>query len=195
VLYALCRRYPEHSDRRSLTAKIALIGRAYSAGLERRVTPPDGLQAITVIADYCEKNARKLDEIVARLQPVKDPLSLQSIAEIVAVHGDLAGLLSGVTKGRKTPRSFASKYLHFHNPAVPIYDSYALAGIIKLVRWDSSSIPFECPPGGDAAPDGYYHFCVRFWRLYDACRQAGLHVTVKALDMYLWAVPTRSPDA
>ena len=40
VLRELCRRHPGHTDRRSVTAKVVLIGRAYSAGLERRVTPP-----------------------------------------------------------------------------------------------------------------------------------------------------------
>ena len=70
---------------------------------------------------------------------------------------------------------------------VPIYDSYAVIGVGKLVRWDSKSLPFPRPDEGD--PD-YYDFCVRFWRLYDACRQAGLEVTVKTLDHCLWAVPT-----
>jgi hypothetical protein len=42
VLYELCREQPGRSDRRAATAKLALIGRAYSARLERRVTPPKG---------------------------------------------------------------------------------------------------------------------------------------------------------
>src|SRR5664280_500819 len=46
VLYRLCREHPDHKDRRWSTAKVALIGRAYSAGLERRVTPPKGQQAL-----------------------------------------------------------------------------------------------------------------------------------------------------
>ena len=33
VLYGLCRRHPGHADRRSLTAKLVLIYRAYSVGL------------------------------------------------------------------------------------------------------------------------------------------------------------------
>ncbi len=47
VLCRLCEDSPGHSDRRSVTAKLALVGRAYSAGLERCVTPPKGQQAIT----------------------------------------------------------------------------------------------------------------------------------------------------
>lgn len=91
------------------------------------------------------------------------------------------------TSDGKAPRSFASKYLHFHNSAIPVYDSYALAGITRLVRW--GAVPFACPPGGDDVPDGYWEFCVRFWRLYEACRKADLEVSVKTLDTYLWSVP------
>jgi hypothetical protein len=46
VLYRVCRELPDHKSRRSITAKVALIGRTYSAGLERRVSPPPGLQAM-----------------------------------------------------------------------------------------------------------------------------------------------------
>lgn len=189
VLYRLCREHPDHGDRRWTTAKVALIGRAYSAGLERRVSPPKGQQAIVVIADYCEHHGAEIDEILAGLRPIKEPLSLQDMETMVAVHGRLTELFVGVTTDGKSPRSFASKYLHFHNPAVPIYDSYALAGIVRLVRWDASEIPFACPSHGDDVPDGYYQFCVRFWRLLEACRRAGLKVTVKSLDNYLWSVP------
>ena len=178
VLRELCRRHPGHTDRRSVTAKVALIGRAYAAGLERRVTPPKGQQAIVVIADYFERHGAEVDEILAPLHPIDEPLSLQGMATIVGVHGRFTQLLVGVTTDGRSPRSFASKYLHFHNPAVPIYDSYALAGIMRLVRWDAAEIPFGCPPGGDGVADGYYRFCVRFWRLLEACRDADREVVL-----------------
>jgi hypothetical protein len=192
VLYQVCREHPGHTDRRWTTAKLALIGRAYSAGLERRVSPPKGQQAIVVIADYCEVHGAEIDEILRPLYSIEEPLSLPHLVTIVAVHGRLTDLLVGVTTDGKSPRSFVSKYLHFHNPTVPIYDGYALAGVTRLVRWDASNIPFACPPGGDRVPDGYYQFCVRFWRLLEACRKAGREVTVKSLDGYLWSVPTSS---
>jgi hypothetical protein len=190
VLYQVCREHPDHTDRRWTTAKVALIGRAYSAGLERRVSPPTGQQAIVVIADYCEVHGAEIDEIFRPLHPIEEPLSLGDLVTIVAVHGRLTELLVGVTTDGKSPRSFVSKYLHFHNPTVPIYDSYALAGAVHAVRWDASLIPFACPPGGDRVPDGYYQFCVRFWRLLEACRDAGREVTVKSLDGWLWSMPS-----
>lgn len=120
VLYELCRRHPRHEDRRGVTAKIALIGRAYSAGLERRVTPPPGEQAITVIADAFERHRARVDNMLAALRPVAEPLSVQDMATIVQVHGRFTRfLVKEVTTDGKAPRSFAAKYLHFHNPGCP----------------------------------------------------------------------------
>ena len=191
TLYRLCREHPRHDDARWATAKVALIGRAYSAGLERRVSPPKGQQAITVIAGYFAKHGSEIDEILAGLSSVCEPLSADSMARIVQVHGRFVKLLVGVTTDGKSPRSFASKYLHFHNPAVPIYDSYALSGLTHLVPWQAAAVPFACPADGDAIPDGYHQFCVRFWRLLEACSAAGLSASVKSLDTYLWAVPAQ----
>lgn len=186
VLYQLCREHPDHADRRIVTAKLALIGRAYSAGLERRVSPPKGQQAITVIAEFVHAHHAEADAIIKDLAVVQEPLTAQAMRGIVGFHGRFTKLLREVTTDGKAPRSFAAKYLHFHRPVVPIYDSYAAVGAGKLVRWDSKNLPFARPDDGD--PD-YYDFCVRFWRLYEACRQAGLDVTVKTLDHCLWAVP------
>jgi len=84
-----------------------------------------------------------------------DPNVLEVVRAGQLVHGRLTEPLTGVTTDGKTPRSFVSKYLHFHNPVVPIYDSCALAGSVRLVRWDVSDLPFDCPPCGDDVPDGY----------------------------------------
>lgn len=186
ALYGICRQYPDHTNRRGLIAKLALINRAYSAGLERRVTPPKGQQAINVIADFVHEHRVEVDTILDEMAGVRESLTADVMQHIVAQHGRFTDLLLRVTTDGKAPRSFASKYLHFHNSAVPIYDSYAALGLGKLVRRDARDVPFDCPSDGDAEYDG---FCVRFWRLYEACRQHGLNVTVKTLDNYLWAVP------
>jgi hypothetical protein len=101
-----------------------------------------GQQAITIIANHFEKKGADIDRILAALRPLSEPISLQDMVTIVALHARFTAVLAGVTTDGKTPRSFASKYLHFHNPVVPIYDSYAVAGIARLVRWDASEIPF-----------------------------------------------------
>jgi hypothetical protein len=192
VLYRLCRDYPSHTDRRAVTAKLALIGRVYAAGLERRVTPPPGQQAIVVIADYVLEHGSEVDEIVRALDAVREPLDSLSMDSIVEQHGRLTRLLQKVATDDKAPRSFTSKYLHFHNPVVPIYDEYARQALSRLVHWQSSYAPFALPPHGDRE---YWDYCLRFFRLYDACRQAGARPTVKELDAYLWAVPIAAAGA
>jgi hypothetical protein len=187
VLYEYCLRHPGHVDRRSLTAKLVLIDRAYSAGLERQVDPEPGAQAITKIADFMVARGAAVDALIGELSALQEPLDADTMATIVSLHGRFATLLRELTRGGMTPRSFAAKYLHFHNPVVPLYDSYVSSALVHLVRWDSQATPFfELPPDGD--PD-YWDFCVRFLRLYEACHEAGLAVSVKQLDTYLWAVP------
>jgi len=190
VLYGLCRDHPGHGDRRAVAAKVVLIGRAYSAGLERQVEVPEGGQAISAIVDHVVAHSGEIDDMLGDLHAVSEPLTAIGMETIVSVHGRFTALLTSATRGGSVPRSFASKYLHFHNPAVPLYDSYALAGLRRRVRWDRSQLPFACPAGGDDVEDGYYQFCVRFWRLVEACRKAGVAVTVKSLDSCLWSVPT-----
>jgi hypothetical protein len=182
LLYRLCRDAPGHADRRTVTAKLALVGRVYSAGLERCVSPPKGTQAITMIADWVHAHGDDVDAIVERLPSLAEPLTAAAMERIVVAHAELLALLSKIPTNGKTPRSFAAKYLHFHCPVVPIYDSYAAARLIKLVPLREIAEP----QGADVE---YCDFCVRFWSLYEACRDADLTVTVKSLDTWLWQVP------
>jgi hypothetical protein len=192
VLYGLCREHPGHDDRRAVTAKLAMVGRVYAAGLERRVTPPPGQQAIVVIADYILEHGNEVDDIIQALGSVDEPLDSAAMATIVEQHGRLTELLREVATDHKAPRSFASKYLHFHRPMVPIYDEYARQAITRQVRWESSYAPFSPPSHADR---DYWDYCVRFFRLYDSCRQTGTAATVKELDAFLWAVPTNRESA
>lgn len=186
VLYGICRQHSGHGMRREVIAKVALIDRAYSAGLERQVIPDAGSQAIAKIADFIVGQGPEVDAIIAELAPLREPLDGEVMTAIVGAHGRFLDLLRRIPTRDTSPRSFAAKYLHFHRPIVPIYDSYAAARLIKLVRWDSRKAAFEQPLGSDAE---YWDFCVRFFRLQEACREAGLAVSVKGLDTYLWAVP------
>ena len=186
VLYGICERHAGHSDRRAVTAKIALVDRAYSAGLERQVKPDPGEQAIAKIATFMLAHAGEVDKIIAGLDELHEPLDEGSMSAIVDQHGRFTTLLRQVTTRQTAPRSFAAKYLHFHHTAVPIYDSYAATRLGKVVRWDSGDIPVSRPHGADQE---YWAFCVRLFRLYHACRQRNLSVTIKGLDAYLWQVP------
>lgn len=84
VLYRLCAKSPGHSSRRTVTAKLALVGRAYSAGLERCVTPPKGEQAITVIADFVTAHGNEVDAIIEPVRLLEEPLTDAALKSIVA---------------------------------------------------------------------------------------------------------------
>jgi hypothetical protein len=105
--------------------------------------------------------------VVERVLPLVEPLTSADFRDIVVTHAALLALLRGITRPDETPRSFAAKYLHFHNPVVPIYDEYARTSLTKLVPWQSGAVPFQQPAGADR---DYWEFCVRFARLYDARR-------------------------
>lgn len=187
VLYAVCREHPKHDERRHVTAKVVLVGRAYQAGLERCITPGPGQQAVMVGADYIGKRGADVDDIIAAVQLVSEPLTAASAQEIVEQHGRFTQLLGEMPECNRLPRSFASKYLHFHHSVVPIYDSYAAESLMGQVKWSKLKIPFALPPHGDAE---YWDYCVRLFRFCDACQNHGLAVTTKSLDAYLlWAVP------
>ena len=186
VLYAVCREHPRHDERRHVTAKVALVGRAYQAGLERCITPGPGQQAVMVGADYIRKRGGDVDDIIAAVQQVSEPLTAAEAQELVEQHGRFTQLLGEMPECNRLPRSFASKYLHFHHSVVPIYDSYAAESLMGRVKWSTFKIPFSQPPNGDSE---YWDYSVRLFRLYDACWQHDLAVTTKTLDAYLWAVP------
>jgi hypothetical protein len=101
------------------------------------------------------------------------------------VHGKFLTILRNLTRGRNAVRSFASKYLHFHCPSVPIFDNIATS-VIQQKGWypltDSRIMKFEKPINAD---DIYYGFCLRFFAMYKDMIESGLSVDVRRLDYYL----------
>jgi hypothetical protein len=193
VLYRLCRETPSHESKAAVIAKVALIERAYAAGLERQVEFETGQQPIVVAGEYVFENGQTVDQIIGTLIPIREPLTSDGMRAIVEAHGRFTDLLRGVTRKKAmSPRSFTSKYLHFHCPIVPIYDEYARQAVTRRVRRQALDIPFALPSPGDRA---YWDYCVRFLRLYEGCMEAGIDVSVKSLDTCLWSIPVRSESA
>lgn len=186
VLYTVCREHPGHDERRHVTAKVALVGRAYQAGLERCITPGPGQQGVMIAADFVWRHGGEVDEIIAAVRTVSEPLTPDDMVVLVQQHGRFTSLLTQIPECSRRPRSFASKYLHFHHRVVPIYDSYAYEALLGRVKWTKAKAPFQPPAGADA---DYADYCARFYKLYELCWQHSLAVTVKSLDTYLWAVP------
>lgn len=194
-LCSLCRRHPAHTDKNVLFAKLLIIGRSYATGIERQIANRGKRRgrAIEILGDHLWKQRDKLDRIIASVASVDEPLNAAATRTILDAHGRLVRLIETVTEkqGRGTcARSFASKYLHFHNPAVPIYDSYAAkaARTHRFPRGRVSSA-FARPTDCD---EKYAAFVARLCLIADAVRLANDKntetISIKLLDKYLLKV-------
>lgn len=145
ILYDLCQQYPRHNNAHEVVAKIAMIGRAYSASVERRKnaeTTNDRDFYYGYVAPLIVDS--DLDERLDALRQYQSPTT-ENLHEILDTHLYLQELLKKATEMDK--RSFVSKYLHFHCPNLfYIFDSYSdreINGIVKSIgKW-------SCPSGAD----------------------------------------------
>jgi hypothetical protein len=104
------------------------------------------------------------------------------IPQCIKAHAHLVRLLAGITHKGQSPRSFASKYLHFHRPVIPIYDSVASGALSGIVRWRSV---FDCEQFGEPEDLVYRQFVMHFRQLAGLARQANIKASVLELDWYL----------
>lgn len=125
VLYDLCSKHPFHNKDDEIIAKVWLIGRSYSAAIERRKNKREGSNG----GGFYEKEVgpkirrSEIDKWFARLK--KEPASVVNAIEI---HHKLTKLFQKMTELGK--RSLASKYLHFHfKNLFFIYDSRSAASL------------------------------------------------------------------
>ncbi|MGB8685613.1 MAG: hypothetical protein WCD12_22225 [Candidatus Binatus sp.] len=192
VLYQLCKDHPRNDLPPSVYAKVFIIGRSYSSGIERLVSKtkeqPSGM---TRVADELIAHGQTVDRLFEHLRSIRLPMTTTAWEQIVSSHGQFVAMLKPLTADGKSPRSFASKYLHFHFPIVPIYDSKAewslmhFEGGPEVVRLPTS----ENPNGAD----GSYSWLVeRFGNLWEQVRSSGQTPTVKHIDHYLSDVADRN---
>jgi hypothetical protein len=185
ALYDLCKKHPDHSTYASINAKLFIIGRSYATGIERKV-PSSGYQGSSMIkvAGHFYENRTKLEEIFRVLTEISEPLDTkEKLNEIIRQHGILVHLISEITRENQSTRSFASKYMHFHCPAVPIFDSWAEWSLPKLYPWDDNT--FKVPDLPPDADETYGWFAIHFWNLYLEARKNRDNVSVKSIDNFL----------
>ncbi len=201
TLYALCAGDNRpHTSRPVVFAKVILIARAYSTQIERGIplAPEDRMgsgSAITLLADWMCKSQQRVDALIAPLPAADAAPSAENLqVSCSAVHGLVKLLVEGLLleqrdkveqSGRRRPRnyspvSFASKYLHFHAPCVPVYDSYAVNHAKDLrKRTEYADLVLECP----TLTADYARYCRALWA---ASRTTGYEdLTVKELDAIL----------
>jgi hypothetical protein len=192
TLYRMCSEMPNHDSLRNVIAKVGIISRAYSSGLERQVRDDNEEGGIYVAAKaFCE-NQNRIDEMLSGLKQVAgkdDKYDENTIPTILSAHEELLSVLVTVT-GNRRPRSFASKYLHFHARGVPIFDSN-----VRTVLEDWYHQP-EIDRLGIALPEardeGYARYCLRFLLLWNQTAdekvkygKPATFVSVRKLDYYL----------
>ena len=190
TLYGLCRNNPGHSSLSVINAKFYIIGRTYAAGIERIRRKSDDENAdLRDLVKHIYRNRQSVDPILECLSKIKEPLTSESLKTIIVAHGVFLNLLKKGLGGR-APRSFASKYLHFHCPVVPIFDSIASKELSYGQRWNMAFELFAIPKGADR--DYYYRFAMRFWRHYNDATEKGLEPTARLIDNYLlWMAESR----
>lgn len=178
VLYKLCSDFPHHNNPEEIRAKIWLIGRSYAASIERR--SKKNKKHINddfydyVVQEFIKFNKKyKFDEKLSSLRDRN--FDDETLKEILFIHKRLTEFFRKLTGKEK--RSLASKYLHFHIPIFPIYDSRASNSLNSLIKGKS-------PDGlGDRQ---YSKFCNKILFLYNYIKtQTGKSPTLREIDTFL----------
>jgi len=111
ILYKMCKENPEHNSPDVVSGKMWLIGRAYSAAIER-------VKRKENINDdfYKEKvgptlTDLELDKRLENLQKI-EKATKENVSDILSAHKYLQNKIRKITGMDK--RSLCSKYLHFH---------------------------------------------------------------------------------
>lgn len=176
ILYKMCSDYPAHINLEEIRAKIWLIGRSYAAAIERRTKKRhinDDFYDY-VVNEFVKFN--KENKFDSKLQSLKNKeFNEKTLRDILLIHEELTKFFRELTGKEK--RSLASKYLHFHVPIFPIYDSRAKDSINKIVKGRVTEIR------GDKA---YSKFCYKIIFLYNFIKeQTGKTPTMREIDTYL----------
>ena len=130
VLYDMCKKHADHTVPEAIYAKLWLIGRSYSAALERNKSGEKTEVIYRNTVDELIKIGNRLDDTIRGLKPMVDNTSLYAALN---VHKILVDIFYKTTLMEK--RSLASKYLHFHRRDVfYIYDSYANTSLMNCVK-------------------------------------------------------------
>lgn len=180
VLYSMCRDWPGHRNRGEIWAKVWIIGRSYASGIERHA---DG--GLTPVVEQLFQSRRWLDRATLQLRALPAEVSFQSIVTAAVLHGRLlAELLPHMRSGNR-PRSFVAKYLHFHGPCIPIYDSVVNARIKSRgwYPWQRAwTTQYPVPAGADPK---YWKYCVRLAHMAEDWRAERKNPDARMLDYYL----------
>ena len=97
--------------------------------------------------DYLRRKI--IDKIFERLNKTKEPLTELKIKKIIIEHGRFLNQILPIIRKNRTPRSLVSKYMHFHCPSIPIYDSIGNRSLTQQFRWNDRYEVIEKPKIAD----------------------------------------------
>ena len=176
ILYKLCSDFPKHTNPEEICAKIWLIGRAYAASIERRKNKKeinDKFYANFIEAFIKFNNTEEFDKQLNSLK--NKEFDEKTLKKILELHFKLTEFFNNQTKLKK--RSLASKYLHFHIPIFPIYDSRANNSLRFIVKGK---------PSESLGDKEYSIFCNKILFLYKYIKnQTGKPPTLREIDTFL----------
>ncbi len=183
-LRSLCERHPGHTSENEVAAKVWIIGRTFATQIERQVESSGGAgSSLGRVVKLLYEHRGAIDRWISEVPMGERAASFDDvIVKCVQVHARFVKLLETITYKGQSPRSFASKYLHFHRPMVPIYDSVASYALSKIVRWRKA---FDCGPLGEPEDTTYRQFVLHLRQLNGLAAADGLYPTVQELDWYL----------
>lgn len=182
VLYNMCMDNPRHDDADIIVGKIWLIGRSYAAAIERTKGAGEAHDFYyDIVAPKLLSVGKELDRRIVELNAIPH-LSNQSLDSVLNTHKFLVDVFSDITNKEK--RSLASKYLHFHCPAMFfIYDSRARIAIRKVVKINKDLLYEHYSCGCDTE---YADFCVRALELQKYIEEkCGKNISPREIDNFL----------
>ena len=185
-LYVLCARRG-HNRSEDVYAKVAVINRVYAAGLSRSVRVSGSEDPELLVATSLVESRDMIASGLAGIDAT-GRLSGELLRPILDLHGRVQTALEKRTGRRLT--SFVSKYLHFHSPVAPIYDSLVWRAIGEVTRdLFGKATRAATPAWAVGRGDEYYRsYCTRFLAIAELAQRSGVDVSVKMLDHALWSL-------
>lgn len=179
ILYRMCDEQPKHTDLDIIASKIWIIGRAYSAAIERKAKKQfvEGKDfGREIVAPQIRDSG--IDEWIQSVSTI-DRLTSENLTASLSCHKNVTDLFKRITGLDK--RSLASKYLHFHAPhAFFIYDSIANRRVKELLRGKQKRLSY--PNGFDNEYASFTARCI-FYRDNILEKELGTFVSPRRLDM------------
>lgn len=194
VLYRMCKEKPGHTDLYIVRGKIWLIGRAYSATIERgagQVNLKKGLKCIDI------EKVKEIDTWIDSVSGI-DEVNAENCQKVLEAHKNMVDFFCELIMKGQLPddpapqilkkRSLASKYLHFHKPnAFFLYDSIVAKTIRTRLAERSLNL---AGVDEDVEVDREYNLFVRRCLLYRdevMKKETGkARITPRQLDMALY---------